>query len=68
MQLTVDLLTYEGYDPDELGAKVPPNCPTSMTFEVKDNFDIYDTDAIWRLINKRRKEQNIKEKIIAFSW
>lgn len=68
MQLTVDLLTYEGYDPDDLGVKVPPNCPTSMTFEVKDNFDIYDTDAIWRLINKRRKEQNIKEKIIAFSW
>ena len=66
--LVVDLITYEGYDPDDLGVEVPPNNPRKLVFEVSNSFNLYDTAAIDRLIEKRLKELNIKEKVIAYSW
>jgi hypothetical protein len=67
-KLVVDLITYEGYDPDDLGVEVPPNNPRELVFEVSNSFNLYDTAAIDRLIEKRLKELNIKEKVIAYSW
>ena len=67
-KLVVDLITYEGYDPDDLGVEVPPNNPRELVFEVSNSFNVYDTAAINRLIEKRLKELNVKEKVIAYSW
>jgi hypothetical protein len=67
-KIVVDLITYEGYDPDDLGVEVPPNNPRELVFEVNNNFNVYDTAAINRLIEKRLKELNVKEKVIAYSW
>ncbi len=67
-KLIVDLITYEGYDPDDLGVEVPPNNPRELVFEVSNSFNVYDTAAINRLIEKRLKELNVKEKVIAYSW
>jgi methanogenic corrinoid protein MtbC1 len=33
-KLVVDLITYEGYDPDDLGVEVPPNNPRELVCQL----------------------------------